>query len=190
MKVNKVELVVAALILALTTAIATGYINLPFAALSSVVPIVILVIASIGAFSVAPAVGISLFLLTAVLLFKRNVDKTLSSANSTYGAISIPAQALVGAAVPHTTVHSGPRQYDQFQETDGNNPLHIETFEPAPYGDEQGSPVDGQYPKEEARATTSAESVDYTYRPDADTGDNTFTRIGPNIDEKATLLKY
>jgi hypothetical protein len=191
MKVKAAEITVTALVLAFTTAIASGYVNLPYASLSSPVAVVVLVIASLGAFMVAPAVGLSLFLLTAVLFFKRNVDKALSH-SSTYGANSIMAMPSVPAS-PYSTQSSGPRQYDEFQETNASNPMigpKIENFEPAPYGDEQGSPVDGQFPKETPRASSAPTPVDYVYRPDADTGDNTFERFGPDMDEKKVIFSY
>jgi hypothetical protein len=191
---HPLEAVTAAILLLSATAVATGYVNLPYAALSSPFAIAILVIASLGAFAVSPAVGLSAFLLTAVLLFKRNVQKTFSNV-STYGESSIMKQHM-GNADPYATARSGPRSYPEFQETNPTNPMlgpKIENFatqEPAPYGDEQGSPVDGQFPKEAARASSAPEAIEYNYRPDASTGDNTFTRFGPDLDEKKKVFAY
>jgi hypothetical protein len=191
MKVQMAEIIVTALVLAFTTAIASGYVNLPYAPLGSPWAVVILVIASLGAFMVAPAVGLSLFLLTAVLFFKRNVDKALSH-SSTYGNNSIMTMPSVPAS-PYNSQSSGPRTYEEFQETDASNPMlgpKIENFEPAPYGQEQGSPVDGQFPKEEPRASDAPTPTDFAYRPEDDTGDNTFKRFGPDMDEKKMIFSY
>lgn len=189
MNVKAPEIVVAALVLALTTAISAGYVNLPYAPLSSPWAVVALVVASLGAFMVSPVVGLSLFVLTAVLLFKRNVDRT---AAATYGETSI-VEAASATAAPFDTQSSQARQYGEFQETDASNPMlgpKIENFEPAAYGQEQGSPVIGQYPKEAPRQTTTGVSADFTYRPDANTGDNSFARFGPDLDDKKLNLAY
>lgn len=196
MKIKAAEIVLTALILAFTSALATGYVNLPHNALNSYLAVVALVVISLGAFMVAPAVGLSLFLLTAVVFFKRNVDNTLSH-SSTYGETSI-RELGPNDAMPFNTQSSGPREYEQFQETDASNPMlgpsvedpNIENFEPAPYGDEQGSPVDGQFPKEDPRVTSVASPADFTYRPEKDTGSNEFSRFGPDLDEKKMTMAY
>jgi hypothetical protein len=196
MKIMAIEIVITALILAFTSALATGYVNLPHNVLNSYLAVVALVLISLGAFMVAPAAGLSLFLLTAVVFFKRNVDNTLSR-SSTYGETSI-RELVPNDAMPFNTQSSGPREYEQFQETDASNPMlgnsvedpNIENFEPAPYGDEQGSPVDGQYPKEDPRASGTASPADFTYRPEEDTGSNEFSRFGPDLDEKKMTMVY
>lgn len=191
MKIKAAEIVLTAVVLAMTSALATGYVNLPYAPLSSPLAVGVLVIASLGAFMLSPAVGLSLFVLTAVLFFKRNVDRTFSQ-TSVYGETSILTSGNE-TANPYASQSSGPRDYDEFQETNPSNPMlgpKVENFEPAPYGDEQGDPVEGQFPKEEPRANSTPTPVDYTYRPAADTGDNTFARFGPDLDEKKLTLAY
>ena len=186
-----IEIALAAILLVLATAIATGYVHLPFAPLSSPFAIAILVIASLGAFAVSPVVGLAAFLLTAVLFFKRNVAQTFSRV-STYGETSIPQQ-YNAPAYPYNTMRSGPRSYPEFQETNPENPVlgpKIENFEPAPYGEEQGSPVDGQYPKEAPRASSAPVPMDFVYKPEEDTGRNEFIRAGPDIDEKKKVFGY
>lgn len=184
--------IVAGLILLVATAIATNMVQVPYVAVSSPIATIIMVIAAIGAFSVYPAIGIALFLLTAVLFFKRNVNRTSMFAQSTYGEDSIMTQPHVDA-YPYESQASQPRDYSQFKETDASNPALgpvTENFEPAPYGDEQGAPVDGQYPKERPRASEMSEERDYTYRPEADTGNNEFQRYGPDLDEKVSAIAY
>jgi hypothetical protein len=184
--------IVAGLILLVATAVATNMVQVPYVAVSSPIATVIMVIAAIGAFSVYPAIGVALFVLTAVLFFKRNVNRASLFAQSTYGEDSIMTQPHVDAH-PYESQESQPRDYSQFKETDASNPALgpvVENFEPAPYGDEQGAPVDGQYPKERPRASEMSEERDYTYRPDADTGSNDFQRYGPDLDEKISALSY
>jgi hypothetical protein len=186
---NYAEMLVAAGILGLATAVATGSLQVPLAAASSPYATVILVIAAMGSFSVFPAAGLALFVLTAVLFFKRNLHRTLSSI---YGENSIRNEAVNDAA-PYESQKSGPRAYDEFNETAPNNPMIgplQEGFEPSPYGAEAGAPVEGQFPKEKERPEATLKPVEYAYRPASDTGSNEFVRDGPNIDEKANAFAY
>ncbi len=196
----KTETAITLLVLALTTAIATNYLLLPFAAFSSPIAIVLMVVASVGAFRLYPALGVSLFLLTAVLFFKRNAS-TLYSAKSAYGDVSISAEPAA-TAVPYASEKSGPRKYDQFNETDPNNAMLGPVREgfvgasaivdvPAGLSADAGAPVEGEYPLDAARpsATASAQETG-TYRPAADMGDNTFTRFGPDMDMKKRSFAY
>jgi hypothetical protein len=198
-----IEALLTAVVLLATTAIATDYMSVPPHLFYSPVSSVLLVILALVAFSVYPAVGLSLFLLIAVLFFKRNVDRTMSSASQAikpaargYGETTIMDQPHVTTR-PYETDASGPRTYNEFQETNPQNPMYNtvktdikEPFEPAPYGDEQGSPVDGQFPKEVDRSTGTPEQQEYIYRPDPLTGSNEFQRYGPDLDEKIDALKY
>jgi hypothetical protein len=197
------ETIVAVVILAFTTAIATDYVVLPFAAFSSPLAIAVMVIASLGAFRGYPVVGFALFLLTAVLFFKRNAARVFSE-KVNYGDVSIPAEKM-GDAVPYGSNASQPRQYDQFRETDPSNPMLgpiREGFSSAPGiadGDgggpigldsEAGAPV-GSYPLDKKRASSVPEPRDFLYRPEPDTGDNTFVPVGkPMEDTKTTAFKY
>jgi hypothetical protein len=191
-----IELAVAVLVIAFTTAIATDYLLLPFAAFSSPLAIVIMVIAALGAFRVAPAVGLALFLLTAVLFFKRNAAQ-LYSAKSAYGDVTIAAEPP-SVAQPYTSDASQPRRYDEFNEMDPRNPALgpiREGFanaggEPAPFGDEAGAPVEGQYPLDAERPSAAPEPRDYVYRPAADSGSNEFVRYGPDLEVKTKVFAY
>lgn len=195
------ETLIAVAVLGLATAIATSYIVLPFAAFSSPLSIAVMVIASLGAFRSYPAVGFALFLLTAVLFFKRNAARVFSE-KTDYGDVSIPAEKM-GSAVPYGSDASQPRQYDQFRETDPNNPMLgpiREGFSAAPgvgvddgpagVDGEAGAPI-GSYPIDKRRASSTPEPRDFVYRPEPDTGDNTFIPVGrPMTDTKVTAFKY
>ena len=195
------ETLVAVVVLGLTTAIATDYVVLPFAAFSSPLAIAVMVIAALGAFRSYPAVGFALFLLTAVLFFKRNAARVFSE-KTNYGDVSIPAEKM-GDAIPYGSDASQPRQYDQFRETDPANPMLgpiREGFSSAPGiadGDgpagvesEAGAPV-GSYPLDKKRPSGTPEPRDFLYRPEPDTGDNTFVPVGkPMEDTKITAFKY
>jgi hypothetical protein len=187
-------LIATILVLLLTTAVATNLVQVPDAASASPLATGILIIAALGAASVDISVGVSLLLLTAVLFFRRNVQRTLSSAKAVYGETSIAEQPHA-TALPFASESSGPRSYDEFDETNPTNPALgpekvTEGFEPAPYGDDSSAPADGQYPTDESRPFTGGEVRGYTYRPEEDTGDNGFKRYGPDLDEKKASFGY
>jgi hypothetical protein len=189
---DNMEMIASVAILVLTAAIAADYVRFPYLMMAGHSATIIMVIAALGAFAVYPAAGLSLFLLTAVLFFKRNVHRTVSAMDSKYGETTIAAQPHVKAQ-PYESAASGPRHYNQFQETNPSNPMlgpQVEGFEPAPYGDEQGSPVEGQYPTDESRISSSPEALEYVYRPDPETGSNAFQRYGPDLDEKKKAFQY
>ena len=193
---SSTEAILTAVVLGAATAVATDYVEVPYASLHSTLITVILVIVALLAFGKYPAVGLSLFFLIAVLYFKRNVNRTILSSSRAYGDRTIMTQPHVTAR-PFESESSGPRPYGQFQETNPANPMLgpiksaiQEPFEPAPYGDEQGAPVEGQFPKEQDRTSSSPETQDYTYRPDAATGSTEFERYGPDLDEKMDAFKY
>ena len=77
--VSPIEIGLTVAVLALTTAIATKMFTLSSAVTSSPITAAVLVVLAIGLFSVYPAVGVSLLLLTAVLMFNRNVRTTMKA---------------------------------------------------------------------------------------------------------------
>jgi hypothetical protein len=79
--VSYTEIGLTVAVLALTTAVATKMFSLSNKVTSSPVTAVVLVFLAIGVFTKYPAVGISLLLLTAVLMFNRNVRKALKGIN-------------------------------------------------------------------------------------------------------------
>jgi hypothetical protein len=119
--------------------------------------------------------------------------EVLNTGNTTYGEKSIMSQRIPEAN-PYYTFTSDHRSFNEFNETDRKNPVLgkiVENFEPANINDEQGAPIEGQYPKEQPRALSRPESRDYTFRPMRDMGSNDFAPVdGVNIDEKMSALKY
>lgn len=185
------ECISSIVVIALATAVATNYISIPPTILINPITTVLLVLLAVGAFIKYPVLGIALFLTAAIVLFKRNTEA--ARAVATYGIDSIRRQAREDAS-PSSSLASGPREYDQFQETDAQNPMHAaiqEGFEPAPYGDvELGETVEGVYPIGASRAAASASNNEFTYRPERDTGSNAFERFGPDLDEKKRAFGY
>ena len=253
------DITMVVLVLALTTCIATGVLNVPDALVGSTYTTVIMVMLSLGGFSRSPMLGVAFFMLTAVLLFYRNVRSTTvklqrfvpnmddedftdapkhaeapsenilnavfddntpntvlapsanvantpsaqlghfldehraasdgSAVNSSlgvYGETTIPNQKN-GVSREYSTFATIPRSYNEFNETGPT--IEGFTSEPASFSD-LGAPTEGQYPIEADRASSSPDKRDYTYRPESETGTNTFTRFGPNIDEKKDAFQY
>jgi hypothetical protein len=185
------ECVGSIVVVAAGTAIATDYLALPPALVTHPVTMVVLVLMAVSAFVKYPVLGIALFLLTAIVIFKRNT--MTARAYATYGIDTIRRQAH-DRADPSESLSSQPRQLEQFQETDAQNPMYAteqEGFEPAPYGDaELNENVEGAFPIGAARATSTADTSEYIYRPDRETGSNAFERMGPNLDEKMASFAY
>lgn len=185
------ECITSILIIAFGTGVATDYISLPASLVGNPITTVVLVLFAVGAFLKFPVLGIALFLLIAIVLFKRNT--AVARAVATYGVESIRQQPHDDAQ-PKSEDQLAQRQYDQFQETDSHNPMHApvqEGFEPAPYGDAYlGETVEGAFPIGEARQAVSSDSSVYPYHPASDSGSNSFERFGPEMDEKKKSFSY
>ena len=112
--VSYAEVGLTVVVLALTTAVATKMFVLSSKITSSPITAVVLVVVALALFSVYPAVGISLLLLTAVLMFNRNVRNTLKM-------IRVPADNFQNVASLTTRVSddvfqgqmNGPRYPDR-----------------------------------------------------------------------------
>ncbi len=194
MNCSNEEVLISVVVIALVTAVATDYISLPPTIVANPITTVLLVLFAIGSFVKFPVLGIALFLLTAIVLFKRNTNS--ARAVAAYGIETIRRQAHEDAE-PSSTEASGPREYNQFQETDAQNPMHStlatfqEGFEPAPYANPMlGESVEGTYPIGAARPSSEADTQEYAYRPKSDSGSNSFERFGPEMDEKTRAFAY
>lgn len=189
------EYLMIGVILALTSVVAAGYIHIPVNPTMVPIVIAVLVIVALAAFAVYPMVGIALLAFVGVLAFQNNALAVLSASKASYGEVSIP-MIPAGPAQPYTTTHVGPREYDQFNDTDGHNPMlsATEGFEPAPFDHEVGASVEGQFPIDEARASGSPDTRSYTYFPDEKTGSNEVDDagiMGAGIeDEKLQAVGY
>lgn len=242
---SQIELFLSVLVLVLSTALATGYVRLPGEIIASPILKIFLVVLALVSFSMLPMVGLSLFLLLAVIIFSRNVETTMYAAknyqpvlrsasgpnlvvkdgagnsqlpplannysptvetypltrnpeilntnNTVYGERSITGQNIPIPS-PFRSFRSDHRSFMDFNETDSRNPVLgkiMEGFQPANYGDEQGEPVEGQYPKEIARSSANPDTREYNFRPSFDTGSNDYERVdGPDLDQKLDSIKY
>lgn len=160
------DLLIAFIVLAIATYIATYSLPNEFAAIaSSPLFIFAAVLLSVGALQIYPVIGFAIFILTVVLFFKRN-------AHAYYNA---------NHTVTNKTIND--------ESTQSINPYESDKLGPYDYGydgiePEVGAPV-GMYPIEEDRPVESQYEQTFTYMPDEDTGSNKFVRFGPDIDEKS-----
>jgi len=112
--ISPVEVGLTVVVLALTTAIATKMFTLSNKVTSSPVTAVVLVVLAIALFSTYPAVGISLLLLTAVLMFNRNVRKALKGLDTYQNVRAQPVSddmfqgQMNGPSHPDRTVANAP----------------------------------------------------------------------------------
>jgi len=79
---SQIEVFLSVLVLAVSTAIATGIFNLPDDLIHSPMLKISLVVLAFFAFIIFPMVGLSLFFLLAVIFFSKNVDVALNTAKN------------------------------------------------------------------------------------------------------------
>lgn len=191
---------IAVALLALATAVATGMIRVPSVFTSMYVAIA-LVVSALVAYDRYPATALALLVLAAIMYFRRNVQNVLEiAAASTYAEAAIREQPAL-QTVPHESSMSAPRTFDEFRETDAENPMHgqvregfaataaaaaVNAGEPAPFGaDLATESVEGMYPIDADRPQATMHAVDaFVYRPAEDMGSNEFQTSGRSIDEK------
>lgn len=195
---------IAVALLALATAVATGMMRLP-SMFASIYVAIALVVSALVAYDKYPATAMSLLVLAAIMYFRRNVQNVLEiAAASTYAEAAIREQPAL-QTMPYESPMSAPRTFDEFRETDAENPMHGQVREgfaataaaavaaagePAPFGaDLAAESVEGMYPIDADRPHAAVNAVDaYVYRPAEDMGSNEFQASGPNIDEKKKLV--
>jgi hypothetical protein len=158
------------------TAIATGALEVPPEITHSSVTQAFLLIMALVLFAYSPIVGIAAMALFAVIIFNRNMKKTVQykQALSVYGEDNIAKQPVVTQAAEER-ITSQPREYTQFRDT---------------YEGYQTPTSIGQYPLDEPRPSAQPTQFDYVYRPGPDMGSDAFERLGPNIDHKAASFAY
>jgi hypothetical protein len=117
----------------------------------------------------------------------------LNTGNTVYGINSIVAKKP-STPLPYSDVHSQPRSYKDFSETNKQNkslgPI-VEGYQPANLHDLNVASVEGQYQIEQTRAYEVPEERGFAYYPNSESGTNTFIRTPSKlIDEKMMPLKY
>jgi hypothetical protein len=160
------------------TGVASGFLHVPPALLSSSITQAFLLVMALVLFSYSPVVGIAAMALLAMLLYSRNLQKTVRyhrAAATVYGDENIVNED-VGAVQAYETAQDEPREYNQFNDT-------YEGFQ---------SPEEalGSYPLNEARPSAEPVLDAYFYKPGEDMGSDAFQRAGPNMDVKMTSFAY
>ncbi len=167
------EAVVAVVLAALATAIATGKLHVPPAIAESSIAHALLLILALVLYSYSPVVGIVGIVLFAVILFGRNMQKT-----SQYTRMATGPRETPRVTQPYGTQNmAGPRPTQPIAAMNA-------------YEDENPLNAIGQYPMQQERPYAVPFNTDYLYRPAEDTGSDAFERYGPNMDEKMSAFAY
>jgi hypothetical protein len=169
---SQIEIVVSVLVIGLSTALASGYLQLSDEILSSPLLAIIIVIVAFMAFAEFPMVGLSLFFLLAILLFSRNVKTTISSSqrpprNLDY--IPLAPQQLSSPPVPPPIPAPVPRTFVPIQTPSRESPKLVvsETLH-----------TDVTLPPLPKRARATVETHPLTERPEVlHTGDTTYGQV-------------
>jgi hypothetical protein len=138
--------------------------------LNSKIGKIILIILTLYAFSISPAIGMSSTVLTAIIIFDYNVY-TMNNLQS-QSLFSNPITNFVRNLFTPTSVEG--------------KLMHNESAEYAEMVEQHHT--EGSYPFDEQRPANYESSLEYNYRPQSDTGSDDFVRDGPNIDEKPDVL--
>ncbi len=200
---NPTETALVILLAGLGTAIALGFVEVAPAILHSSISQAFLLIMTLVLFAYSPVVGIAAIALFAILMFKRNVQKTTQY----YDAATVRAYQDQRAQQPPSDGHMPPLLTQPREYTVGSAgstgstgsqyvaPAARYATQPMFYDDKEpfASPdAVGTYPLGEPRPSAHAsQSFTAMYRPSEDMGDNTFVRgQGPNMDEKMYSYAY
>ncbi len=213
---NPTETAIVLTFAGLATAIALGLLEVPPAILHSSIAQTFLLVMALVLFAYSPAVGIAAIALFAIVMFKRNVQKTVQ-----YAAAQDEAAANLNAAAMQLYSEAAERRDDREEATDMNyltreprqytvynitnqypaatsNTVTPPSFPPAGepsalQGDEPFTSPDqvGTYNLGDPRPMASGtQSFTAMYRPAEDMGDNTYVRMGPNIDAEMQAFAY
>lgn len=165
------------------TAVATGALEVPAALLHSSVSQAFLLIMALVLFAYSPVVGIAAIAVFAIVMFKRNVQKTYQYAQQAQEFAKDAAAQQEYQPMPYAQV-SQPRDYTQFKD-------QIKAQVPEAFTEGYASPDDvGTYPLGARPLSEPTQTFTAMYRPAEDMGDNAFVRSGPNLDEKGQSFAY
>jgi hypothetical protein len=179
------ETALVMLLAGFATAIALGAVEVPAPILHSSISQAFLLIMALVLFAYSPVVGIAAIAVFAIIMFKRNVQKTYQYSQVAQQFAKDAAASQEYQAMPYQAVQATqPRDYTQFK--DQHPPAVPEGFvEGYASPEEVGTYPLGARPKAEATQSFTA-----MYRPAEDMGDNAFVRAGPEMDEKGQSFAY
>lgn len=183
---NPTESMLVLGIAALATAIAVGSVSVPVTLLDSSVAQAFMLVIALILFSYSPVVGIAALALFAILMFHRNVKKTVqySSVLSSMQQYITPAETKevngYDTQYPdHRDVQKFEDVYEAYQSEPAEAP--VEAVQPQ---------EDGMYPERSTETTEDVRTESYMYQPDEKMGDNTFEPVGISIDDKYASFRY
>jgi hypothetical protein len=196
---NPTESMLVLGIAALATAIAVGALSVPASLLDSSISQAFMLVIALILFSYSPVVGIAALALFAIIMFHRNVKKTVQY-SATLNAIQPPMQQYItpkdtGNVAGYDTMQHG--LFEQTYEAYQSEPSPVQPVEQVIQAQAQAqaqapapAQEDGMYPEQSTMTEEDVRSESFMYRPGADMGDNTFEPVGTSIDEKYAAFQY
>ncbi len=160
---NPTETVLVLLLAGLATLVALGIVEVAPAILHSSISQAFLLVMTLVLFAYSPVVGIAAIALFAILMFKRNVQKTAQYTQVAQQFAKESAAQQAYQAMPAQAMVTQPREYTQSRDVQG----FVEGF---------ATPEEvGTYPLGDPRPMAqAAHTFNATYRPAEDMGDNAF----------------
>ncbi len=180
---NPTESLLVLGIAALATAIAVGAMTVPVPLLHSSVSQAFMLVIALILFSYSPVVGISALALFAIIMFHRNVQKTVQYSQTLNQMKQYITPANTGDVGGFDMMQSEQRDIQKFQDTYEAYQSEGEVMQPV----EEES---GMYPERSTQSEEDKRTETYMYRPGPDMGENTFEPVGDSIDSKYAAFQY
>lgn len=182
---NPTESMLVLGIAALATTIAVGTMTIPAPLLHSSVSQAFMLVIALILFSYSPVVGISALALFAIIMFHRNVQKTVQYSTSLRDMKQYITPEDTGDVGGFDSMQREQRDLQKFQDT--YEPYQSE--EPAQVM-EPAQKENGMYPERSTESQEDVQTETYMYRPGPDMGENTFEPVGASIDSKYASFQY
>jgi hypothetical protein len=177
---NPTETALVLMLAGVATAIALGALEVPAPVLHSSISQAFLLIMALVLFAYSPVVGIAAIALFAIVMFKRNVQKTYQYTQVAQQFAKDAAAQQEYQAMPYVAV-SQPREYTLTQHTQ------------VPQGFTEGyaTPEEvGTYPLGNRPVAQPTQSFTAMYRPAEDMGDNAFVPTPSALDVQRQSFAY
>ena len=184
---NPTESMLVLGIAALATAIAVGALTVPAPLLHSSISQAFMLVIALILFSYSPVVGIAALALFAIIMFHRNVQKTVQYSAALNGMKQYITPADTGDVGGYDAMEREQRDLQKFQDT---YEAYQSEMEPQPEVMEPAQKEDGMYPERSTESEEDVRTDTFMYRPGPDMGDDTFQPLGASIDEKYAAFQY
>jgi hypothetical protein len=187
---NPTESLLVLGIAALATAIAVGAMAVPAPLLHSSVSQAFMLVIALILFSYSPVVGISALALFAIIMFHRNVRKTVQYSATLNGMKQYITPMETTDVGGFDAMDRQQRDIQKFQDTYEAYQSEMEQPPTTPQVMEPAQEDSGMYPERSTESQVDVRTDTFMYRPGPDMGDNTFEPVGGSIDNKYASFGY